>query len=98
LRRCWPSGSGVPGLIGLIVAGRVFGPHGLGVLARDATIVLLGTVGLLYLVFLAGLELDLHRFAQFRRAASSSGDLLRDPDGAGGAVMPLLGFGMARRC
>jgi Kef-type K+ transport system membrane component KefB len=38
-----------------------------GLLARDPTIVLLGTVGLLYLVFLAGLELDLHRFAQYRR-------------------------------
>jgi Kef-type K+ transport system membrane component KefB len=55
------------------VAGAVVGPFGLGLLDRDPTIVLLGTVGLLYLVFLAGLELDLHRFAEYRRRASSSG-------------------------
>lgn len=57
---------GIPGLIGLIVAGAVLGPHGLGVLARDRTIVLLGTVGLLYLMLMVGLELDLDEFARHR--------------------------------
>jgi hypothetical protein len=46
----------VPGLIGLIVAGAVVGPNGLNLLARDETIVLLGTVGLLYLMFMAGVR------------------------------------------
>jgi Kef-type K+ transport system membrane component KefB len=57
---------GVPGIIGLIVAGAALGPHGLGFLARDRTIVLLGTVGLLYLMLMVGLELDLHEFARHR--------------------------------
>jgi len=57
---------GVPGIIGLIVAGAALGPHGFGVLARDRTIVLLGTVGLLYLMLMVGLELDLHEFARHR--------------------------------
>jgi Kef-type K+ transport system membrane component KefB/mannitol/fructose-specific phosphotransferase system IIA component (Ntr-type)/nucleotide-binding universal stress UspA family protein len=84
----------LPGLIGLIVAGALFGPHGLGVLARDATIVLLGTVGLLYLVFLAGLELDLHRFAQFRRRSIIFGVLsFGIPMLLAAALLPALGFG-----
>jgi Kef-type K+ transport system membrane component KefB/mannitol/fructose-specific phosphotransferase system IIA component (Ntr-type) len=56
----------VPGVIGLIVAGAAVGPHGFGLLARDQTIVLLGTVGLLYLMLMVGLELDLHQFNRFR--------------------------------
>jgi Kef-type K+ transport system membrane component KefB len=52
----------VPSIIGLIVAGVVFGPHGLNVLERDSSIVLFGTVGLLYIMFLAGLEIDLADF------------------------------------
>lgn len=49
----------LPGIIGLLVAGMIVGPHGLGLLERDTTIVLLGTVGLLYIMFLAGIEIDL---------------------------------------
>ncbi|HEY0019996.1 MAG TPA: cation:proton antiporter [Longimicrobium sp.] len=56
----------VPGVIGLIVAGAAVGPHGAGLLARDQTIVLLGTVGLLYLMLMVGLELDLHQFNRYR--------------------------------
>lgn len=49
----------LPGIVGLILAGVVVGPHGLGLLERDTTIVLLGTVGLLFLMFMAGLETSL---------------------------------------
>ncbi|RAQ38927.1 cation:proton antiporter, partial [Arthrospira sp. O9.13F] len=49
----------LPGIVGLILAGVIIGPHGIGLLARDNTIVLLGTVGLLFLMFLAGLETSL---------------------------------------
>ncbi|CAN5833816.1 cation:proton antiporter [soil metagenome] len=85
----------VPGIIGIIVSGAIVGPHGFGLLARDATIVLLGTVGLLYLVFLAGLELDLHRFVQYRRRSVVFGVLsFSVPLILAVAVMPMLGFGM----
>jgi Kef-type K+ transport system membrane component KefB len=85
----------LPGLIGLIVAGAIVGPHGLGILARDSTIVLLGTVGLLYLVFLAGLELDLHRFAQYRKHSIVFGILsFAFPMVLAVLVMPVLGFGL----
>jgi Kef-type K+ transport system membrane component KefB/nucleotide-binding universal stress UspA family protein len=49
----------LPGIVGLILAGVVVGPNGLGVLERDSTIILLGTVGLLFLMFMAGLETSL---------------------------------------
>jgi Kef-type K+ transport system membrane component KefB len=65
----------VPALIGLIVAGVVVGPKGLNLLQRDASIVLFGTVGLLYIVFLAGLEMDLVDFQRIKRRAAVFGAL-----------------------
>lgn len=52
----------VPHIIGLIVAGIIIGPYGLNLLLRDSSIVLFGTVGLLYIMFTAGLEIDLEEF------------------------------------
>lgn len=52
----------IPHLIGLIIAGALIGPHGLNLLLRDSSITLYGTVGLLYIMFLAGLEIDLGTF------------------------------------
>lgn len=49
----------IPHIIGLIVAGLVVGPHGLNVLARDMSFELFGQVGLLYIMFLAGIEIDM---------------------------------------
>lgn len=57
----------VPHIIGLIVAGIIIGPYGLGLLNRDSSIVLFGTVGLLYIMFLAGLEIDLAEFKKNSR-------------------------------
>lgn len=56
----------VPHIIGLIVAGVIVGPYGLNLLTRDSSIVLFGTVGLLYIMFLAGLEIDLSEFRKNR--------------------------------
>lgn len=56
----------VPAIIGPIIAGIIIGPNGLEILARDSTIELLGTVGLLFIMFIAGLELDLDGFKQYR--------------------------------
>lgn len=49
----------LPGIIGLIFFGIFLGPHVLNILERDATIDLLGTIGLLYIMFQAGLEINL---------------------------------------
>ncbi|RYY99842.1 MAG: cation:proton antiporter [Chitinophagaceae bacterium] len=56
----------VPHIIGLILAGTIIGPYGLNLLLRDSSIVLFGTVGLLYIMFTAGLEIDLEEFRKSR--------------------------------
>lgn len=48
----------IPDLIGLIIAGAVSAP-GVGIMERDSSIELFGTVGLLYIMFIAGLEIDM---------------------------------------
>ena len=53
----------IPSLIGLIISGVLIGPHGLHLLDNDAAIRLFSTIGLLYLMFIAGLELDLQSFS-----------------------------------
>ncbi len=52
----------VPHLLGLLIAGAIIGPNGFNVLARDSSIVVTGTTGLLYIMFLAGLEIDMGDF------------------------------------
>lgn len=52
----------IPHLIGLIIAGAIIGPNGFNLMERDMSIILFGTVGLLYIMFLAGLEIDLGEF------------------------------------
>jgi len=56
----------VPGIVGLILSGMLIGPYGLGLLERDASIELFSTIGLLYIMFLAGLELELKEFESHR--------------------------------
>ncbi|MBN2611537.1 MAG: cation:proton antiporter [Bacteroidales bacterium] len=56
----------VPAIVGLILSGLLIGPYGINLLARDNSIVLLGTVGLLYIMFLAGIEINLHDFNKRR--------------------------------
>jgi len=52
----------IPHIIGLILAGMLLGPFGLNVLANDKSFELFGKVGILYIMFLAGLEIDLNTF------------------------------------
>lgn len=52
----------IPHLLGLIIAGAIIGPNGLNLVLRDSSIILSGTAGLLYIMFLAGLEIDMGNF------------------------------------
>lgn len=49
----------IPHIIGMVLAGIVIGPYGLNILERDSSFELFGRVGLLYIMFLAGIEMDL---------------------------------------
>ncbi len=59
----------IPHLLGLIIAGAIIGPFGFNLIERDSSIILSGTAGLLYIMFLAGLEIDI---ADFRKNTSRS--------------------------
>lgn len=59
----------IPHLLGLIIAGAIIGPHCLNLMERDSGIILSGTAGLLYIMFLAGLEIDL---ADFKKNSKKS--------------------------
>lgn len=52
----------IPGIIGLIVAGVFIGPHGFNFLEKSLFVDVFSTIGLLYIMFLAGLELNLVEF------------------------------------
>ena len=52
----------IPHIVGMVLAGVVIGPYGLNVLAKDDSFDLFGHVGLFYIMFLAGLEMNMANF------------------------------------
>ena len=52
----------IPHIIGMILAGVVVGKYGFNILERDSSFELFGKVGLYYIMFLAGLEMDMDDF------------------------------------
>ena len=52
----------IPHIVGMLLAGVLIGPHGLDLLQRDSSFEIFGNVGLLYIMFLAGVEIDLADF------------------------------------
>lgn len=54
----------IPSIVGLLISGAMIGPHGFNLVSPDLEFSLLGTMGLLYLMFLAGLEIDLIDFIE----------------------------------
>ena len=78
----------LPGLLGLLVFGAVIGPNMLAVLPRFAGLQAVGSIGVLYLIFLAGLQLDLETFVRYRVISAGFGLLT--------ALIPMaIGFGAA---
>ena len=85
----------MPDLVLLLLAGVVVGPHGLNLLARGDAITLFGSVGLLYIMFLAGLEIDLHRFAHTRTRSVGYGLLTFALPQAVGTVVSYYALGFS---
>lgn len=65
----------IPGIIGLIIAGIMIGPKGFHIIENNSAIELFSTIGLLYIMFIAGLELDLKEFKANRNRSISFGIL-----------------------
>ncbi|HLU80963.1 MAG TPA: cation:proton antiporter [Flavobacteriaceae bacterium] len=56
----------IPGIIVLIISGIIVGPYGLGFLEESTAIELFSTIGIIYIMFIAGLELDMNEFKSTR--------------------------------
>ncbi|MGF1604659.1 MAG: cation:proton antiporter [Thermosynechococcaceae cyanobacterium] len=81
----------LPGLVGLLVAGVIFGGSGLGWLRSDTeTMKLLSEIGKIYLMFVAGLEIDLEQFKKTRNRSLSFGLLTFAIPMMGGIAVGLL--------
>lgn len=58
-----------PALVGYIIVGIILGPSVLGIVENESNIAVMAELGILLLLFIAGLELDLHRFKSVSRIA-----------------------------
>ncbi len=63
----------VPAIIGLIFGGTLFGPFVLGWLEADGLVTELGAIGILYLMFVAGITFDIQAFNLNKRSALTYG-------------------------
>ena len=63
----------IPHIIGLIFSGMLIGPYGFNILEYDASFEIFGNVGLLYLMFLVGLEMSISDFNKNKKRGISFG-------------------------
>lgn len=63
----------LPGIVGIIIGGMLIGPYGFKLISVDDRMVFLSTIGLIYLMFSAGLEVDFHTFMRVRKKAAIFG-------------------------
>ncbi len=88
----------LPGIVGIILGGMLIGPNGFNLLAANDRMEFLSTIGLVYLMFSAGLEVDFHQFMRVRKRALVFGLLtFLFPQGMGMLLgwilgMPILGM------
>jgi Kef-type K+ transport system membrane component KefB len=83
----------LPEVVTVVLVGFAIGPAGLGLLERDGLVATLGGAGLLYLMFVAGLELDLDDFIEHRRDSIGFGiATFLIPMALGTVVSLALGF------
>lgn len=65
----------IPHIIGMILAGVIIGPHGLGILEKDSSFDIFGNVGLYFIMLLAGLEMNMEDLRHNRKKAVTHGIL-----------------------
>jgi Kef-type K+ transport system membrane component KefB/nucleotide-binding universal stress UspA family protein len=83
----------VPGIVGIIVAGVIVGPNGFNIIAMTPAIQLLGSIGLLYIMFIAGLDINLMDFKRNKEKSLIFGLItFTIPQVFGTFLFKLLGF------
>ena len=77
----------IPAMVGLILTGALIGPKCFNLLDFNSGMKLLSSVGLLYIMFIAGLEIDLNQFLRQRFKAMVFGFLIFGIAMAGGIAI-----------
>ncbi len=86
----------LPGVVGIILAGVALGPNGINLISMTTAIELLGSVGLLYIMFIAGLEINMTDFLRNKNKSIVFGLLtFLIPQITGMIIFRLLGFSWA---
>lgn len=83
----------IPDVVGLIIAGVAVGPYGFNLLERDASFQIFGQVGILYLMFLAAVEIDMYHLKKNLRHGLIFGMITFAIPALLGAVVSNLAFG-----
>jgi len=65
----------IPGIIGLIISGIIIGPFGFNIIENNSAIELFSTIGLLYIMFQAGLDLNINEFRSYKYKSITFGFL-----------------------
>lgn len=86
---------GIPHIVGMILAGIAVGPYGFNILERDASFEIFGQVGILYLMFLAGVEIDMPGLKKNWKHGLRFGLMSFILPMAGGMAVCRLFFGMS---
>ena len=85
----------LPWVIAMIAAGIVIGPFGFGFLEPDTTLEFIGEVGLIFLMFMAGLETRLSSFREYGRGVAIISLLTSTiPAVAGFMIGQFFGYGV----
>ena len=89
----------LPSMVLLILMGILVGVHGLGVLQRDSQLILLEKIGLLYIMLLAGIQMDLSNFKRLGKRSLILGLLtFTIPFGFGLLAGKILGLTLLASC
>ncbi len=83
----------LPGIVGIIIGGALVGPNGLNLISMSPAIQLLGSIGLLYIMFIAGLEINLLDFKRNKEKSIVFGLItFAIPQIVGTLLFLMLGF------
>lgn len=83
----------LPGIVGVIIAGVIVGPKGFNIVPMSSAIELLGGVGILYIMFLAGLDINLLDFKRNKEKSLVFGILtFAIPQAVGTFIFRMLDF------
>lgn len=83
----------IPDVVGLILAGVAVGPYGFNLLERDASFQIFGQVGILYLMFLAAVEIDMYHLKKNLRQGLGFGLITFAIPAAMGIAVSHIAFG-----